>query len=388
MLTRRTALKSTILALGGTHLLPYLSPGERLPDVPLVEGRLRYSPFYEEYVPPAHWFEKPLRARLNANENPYGPSPAAIAAVKDNAEKGNLYGWDGIKELTAAIAQREGLEPDQVLIGPGSTDFLEKSGMLFFERGGELVSADPTFMTIIRTAQAVGAKWRAVPLKADWSHDLDAMEAAITDKTRMVYVCNPNNPTGTLTNAEALLDFGRKVSSRVPVFADEAYMDFLDTGARSYNELIRDGHNVLVARTFSKIHGLAGMRIGYLLGQTETLKKISRCSFTGMGISNTSVAAALASLNDDQFIKSCREKNAEARQITFDGLTSMGYKPVPSYTSFMIFPIREAGPLFSEKLHAQGIGIRTLKINGKDWCRVSIGNKESMNIFLDGVKSI
>lgn len=388
MISRRTLLKSGALTLGGTALLPYLSSGEIPPVVPVESGRMQFSPFYGEYVPDTAWLNKPLRARLNSNENPYGPSPSALKAVQENASRGNLYGWSGIEELMKAIAEKEGVSPEQVLIGPGSTDFLEKSGMLFFQNGGELVSADPTFMTIIRTAQAVGATWKGIPLTNKWEHDLDRMTSAITNSTRMVYLCNPNNPTGTLTDTDQLIEFSRRASEKTVVFADEAYLEFLDPGTKSLTGLIKEGKNVLVARTFSKIHGLAGLRIGYLLGQPETLKAISNCSFTGMGISNTSVAAALASINDQDFVDSCRVKNAEARMFTFDGLKKLGFDPVRSHTSFMIFPIRMNGPEFSKGMYNQGIGIRTLRINNKDWCRVSMGTTDSMKIFLDGLQNI
>ena len=388
MITRRTLLKSGALALGGSALLPHLASGEIPPDVAIEHGRMQFSPFYGEYVPNPAWLNTPLRARLNSNENPYGPSPAAKEALQASASRGNLYGWAGIEELTKAIAAKEGLSEDQVLIGPGSTDFLEKSGMLFFKRGGDLVSADPTFMTIIRTARAVGADWKGIPLTDDWAHDLDRMSSAISGSTRMVYLCNPNNPTGTLTDIDALMDFGREASKKTVVFADEAYLEFLAPGTESMSSLIKDGHNVLVARTFSKVYGLAGLRIGYLLGQPETLKTINSCSFTGMGISNTSVAAALACMNDQDFVNSCRTKNAEARDFTYNELKKMGYEPVRSHTSFMIFPIQMNGPDFSKSMYDQGIGIRTLRINNKDWCRVSIGTTESMKIFLDGLQNV
>ena len=385
MINRRNALKKAFLVAGTTGLLPHLSFGEIAPVRKLRNGRLDYSPLYREYVPSQP--NAVIRARLNSNENKFGPSPNALKALSGQAENGNLYGWQPIEALKQEIAEREGVTTEHVLIGPGSTDFLEKFGMVFFRNGGNLVSADPTFMTLISVAEASGADWKNIPLRKDWSHDLAAMEAAVDGDTRLVYVCNPNNPTGTLTDFDDVLSFAKRVSAKAPVFVDEAYLEFLSPGTgKSAVELVRQGNDVIVARTFSKIHGMAGLRIGYVIGKPGTLEQIARMSFTGMGIANTSIAAARESLKDSAFIDQCRVKHNEIRDYTFDGLRKLGYDPVRSYTSFMIFPIRTGGRQFLDEMAKQGVAVRAVQIGGQPYCRVSLGRKDEMDIFLEHVR--
>ncbi|MCA6073501.1 pyridoxal phosphate-dependent aminotransferase [Fulvivirga sedimenti] len=388
-INRRQLLRSGLLTAGSVAFMPLFSHSEIPPVRALKRGRLDYSPLYKEFVLPANRSVAEVRARLNSNENKFGPSPNALKALSSQMEHGNLYGWQAIQSLKEELAAHEGVSSDHILIGPGSTDFLEKCGMAFFMNGGNLVSADPTFMTLIRVAEAVGAEWKNIPLRRDWSHDLSAMEKAVDANTKMVYVCNPNNPTGTLTDADDLLAFCERTSSKVPVFVDEAYMEFLEPGTgKTTVSLVKKGNNVIVARTFSKIHGMAGLRIGYIVGQPETLEIIARLSFTGMGISNTSIAAARASLKDVEYVERCRSIHNEIRDFTFSGLKSLGYDPVRSYTSFMIFPIRSGGSAFLKNMENEGVQIRTLQIAGSPYCRVSLGTKDEMQIFLDAVKKV
>ncbi|MEJ2004831.1 MAG: histidinol-phosphate transaminase [Cyclobacteriaceae bacterium] len=383
-INRRQMLRAGALLAGSSSLLPHLAFGEMPPLRKISEGRINISPLYREYV--ARPSNAAVRARLNSNENKFGPSPQALKAISDQSPAGNLYGWQPIGKLRNMIAEREGVSEDHILIGPGSTDFLEKFGIALFMDGGNLVSADPTFMTLIRVSEAAGADWKNIPLTRSWSHDLPAMEKAVDDQTRLVYLCNPNNPTGTLTDFNEMLSFCERVSQKAPVFVDEAYMEFLKPGTgKSAVELVKKGSNVIIARTFSKLYGMAGLRIGYVVGQPETLEKVARLSFTGMGISNTSLAAAIASLGDEDYLGMCREKHDEIRKFTYDGLRNIGYDPVPSYTSFMIFPIRTAGRQFLNSMQDRGVQVRAVDIGGQPYCRVSLGRKDEMEIFLDNV---
>ncbi|UWX54824.1 histidinol-phosphate aminotransferase family protein [Maribacter litopenaei] len=234
----------------------------------------------------------------------------------------------------------------------------------------------------MQVAQATGASWKPVPLKDDWSHDLKAMEDAIDSETKLVYICNPNNPTGSITDSKELLDFCSRVSEKVPVFVDEAYLAFLEDGAKqSMVSLINEGKDVIIARTFSKIHGMAGLRVGYIVAQESTLEKIQKITRGGMGISYTSIFAALASMDDKAFQDSSREKNAAAREYVYKSLSKLGYDYVPSHTSFIIFPIEMDGKLFLEKMSEKQVGVRAFEFMGKNWCRVSMGTMEEMKIF-------
>ena len=275
------------------------------------------------------------------------------------------------------------------MIGPGSTDMLEKTAITHFIDGGNVVSADPAYMSLIKTALAFNAEWKSVPLTKDWAHDLPAMEKAIDKKTKLVYVCNPNNPTGTLTPAADLRAFCERVSEKAPVFVDEAYLEFLDNPeASSMVDLVRKGKNVIVARTFSKIHAMAGLRVGYIVAPPQTLEKINSMVRSNMGMNVTSLKGAMASMTDTQFQENSRKWTRETREFTFDQLKSMGFEYVPSYTSFILFPIQMEGEAFLEKMYDKGGGVRFFEIFGSSYCRVSMGTMDEMALFAETLKKV
>jgi len=378
---RRTWLKTGLLTLGGATMLPQLGWGESRHSLLLdSKERIVYTPLFREHTAP---LEAELVAKLNANENPYGPSPKAVEALKKAAVGGNRYGWGELSTLVDKISSKEGVEKEYIMMGPGSSDLLEKFALVIFMNGGTVLSADPSYMSLMNVARSVGAEWKGIPLKSDWSHDLKAMEAAITDDTKLIYICNPNNPTGTITAYKELYDFCSRVSDKVPVFIDEAYLDFVEgEDGKSMVSLLNEGKNVIVARTFSKIHGMAGLRVGYVAALPETLKSIQSITRGGMGITNTSIFAAIASMDDTDFQAKSKKLNKEAREYTANTLKTMGFKPVPSHTSFMIFPQEEMeGRAFLKKMSDLGIGVRSFEIYDKTWCRVSMGTMKEMELF-------
>ncbi|WP_455170049.1 pyridoxal phosphate-dependent aminotransferase [Aegicerativicinus sediminis] len=389
-LNRRDWLKRSALTIGGLSILPLIGQAET-PLAPLTldnKGRLTYSPLFREFT-----LSKPLttaiKAKLNANENPYGPSPKAIEALKSSAHLGNRYAWKEMFDLIEKISNLEGATPENIIMGPGSSDILEKVAMVFFKDGGNVVSADPSYMSLIQVAKATGGSWKPIPLTKDWEHDLKAMEAAIDNETKLVYICNPNNPTGTITNSDALRDFCSRVSERVPVFVDEAYLGFLENGMKhSMVPLVKEGKNVIVARTFSKIHGMAGLRVGYAVAQPETLERIHSITRGGMGISYPSIHAAMASLEDSEFLDKCRSLNSEVRDYVYTSLKGMGHNAVPSHTSFMIFPIEMEGETFLKEMTALGVGVRAFQFMDKNWCRVSMGTMDEMKLFTAAVNKV
>ncbi len=390
-INRRNWLKTGLLTAGGITFFPHIGIAEttKAPMVFDQNGNALYSPFFKEFIPDEFPEEDTLLAKLNANENPYGPSPKALEALKNVAPKGNRYAWKELFQLIDKIAVKEGVDPKNIMMGPGSSDLLEKTGMVLFLEGGNVVSADPSYMSLIRVAEATGATWKPVPLKEDWSHDLEGMEAAIDKDTKMVYICNPNNPTGSITESEALLDFCSRVSEKVPVFIDEAYLGFLEDGAKqSMVSLINEGKDVIIARTFSKIHGMAGLRVGYIVAQEKTLDKIQRITRGGMGISYPSIFAAIASMDDKEFQKLSRTNNAEAREYVYKSLDKLGYNYVPSSTSFIIFPIEMDGKLFLQKMMEKKVGVRAFEFMNKNWCRVSMGTMDEMKIFTSALSDV
>lgn len=390
-ISRRNWIKTGILTTGGVLASPYLgfSKNSTLP-LPLDHnGDAIYSPFFKEYLPDNLRDFPVLAAKLNANENPYGPSPMALQALQKSAAGGNRYAWKELFNLMDKIAAFEGVTQKNIMMGPGSSDLLEKTAMVLFMNGGNVVSADPAYMSLIRVAEAAGGTWKPVPLKDDWSHDLDAMEKAIDADTKLVYICNPNNPTGTITAHQKLLDFCSRVSEKVPVFIDEAYLGFLDDGMKkSMVSLIGKGKDVIIARTFSKIHGMAGLRVGYAVAQQDRLEKLQKITRAGMGISYPSVFAASGAMDDATFIAESRERNAACRNYVYESLTKMNIEYVPSHTSFMIFPIEMEGKAFLSKMTEQKVGVRAFNFMGKNWCRVSMGTMDEMKLFTQALNNV
>lgn len=380
-LNRRTWLKTSILGLGGITALPAtLSAAIPQPNLWHSKSILREFPFDSNP-------EIAMKARLLANENPFGPSEKAIKAISNSISMGNRYGHADAAYLISLIAEKEGVAPENIMLGPGSTDLLEKTAISLCRKGGNVISADPSYLSLVNTAKAVGASWKAVPLLEDQSHDLPGMLSAIDSETRLIYVCNPNNPMGSITDFEQVKNFCKKASKKTPVFVDEAYLEFLENPEeKSAVNLVAEGHDVIVARTFSKIHGMAGLRIGYIVATPERIKSVTDLVRSTMGLCITSLKGAIASFQDEEFIVKCRGLNKESREFTSENIHALGYQEIPSYTSFMIFPIRKDAKSFSKSMTDQGVGIRMYAIGDMPWCRVSMGTMDEMEIFIEALK--
>jgi histidinol-phosphate aminotransferase len=384
-INRRNLLKSGLMTISGMALAPHISMGA-FPEAAVrvdAQNRLYYSPLLREHFLDERPNVAAMAARLNANENPYGPPLSTQKAVAESVAGGNRYSWKELAVLVEKLAKKEGVTPSHIMMGPGSSDLLEKVALVLFMKGGNVVSADPTYMSLIKVAESVGATWKSIPCKSDWSHDLPAMEAAIDKDTKMVYICNPNNPVGSITAGKDLLDFCSRVSEKVPVFIDEAYLELAEgTGTESMVSLLSQKKNVIIARTFSKIMGMAGLRVGYAVAQPEFLDKIQKITRGGMGISHTSILGAIASFEDKDFQAMTKKLNTECKEYVYENLKKMNYKYIPSYTNFVIFPINIPGKDFLAKMTAKGIMVRAFDIQNKPWCRVSMGTMDEMKLFV------
>lgn len=388
-LNRRSWLRKASLAGAGLIAAPSIA-------LNAAPGILPRNASVREILPSlewekAHYAELPeLKARLLANENPWGPSPKARLAIMEAAKDGNRYQHKAAAELRKKIAEFEGVSEDHILLAPGSSDVLEKMAIMHFMNGGNLVAADPAYMSLIKTAMAMKADWKKVRLTDDWAHDLEGMAKAVDRDTKMVYICNPNNPTGTLTESDDIRAFIREVATgETTVFVDEAYLEFLpDYKSKSMVSMIKEGKNVVVARTFSKVHGMAGLRIGYGVMLPEMLEKVNTIWRGNMSLCKTSLMGAMASMEDTAFQAMSVKGTADARRQTMAGLKQLGFEPVPSHTSFMIFPLAMQGKPFLDAMFAKGVGVRSFDIFGKDYCRVSMGTPEEMDLFLTALKEV
>ena len=328
------------------------------------------------------------KVRLNANENPYGPSDKARQAVKDILDEGNRYPFDALDNLKEILAKKEGVTVDHIHIGAGSGSLLCQTGLAYGIEGGSIMSGFPTFPVLMNYASTFNCKWDKINLNEKLEYDYEALANSIKPDTRLIVICNPNNPTGTLVDPIRVKFFAETVSKHVPIFSDEAYLEFLEPNQQvSLVELVKKDANIIVCRTFSKIYGLAGLRLGYLVAKPEIIRKIQKYG-GDIPMSQTGIAAAIASLGDDDFMKLTRTKNAEARSVLTNYLDSKKYFYGKSLTNFVFFEAPESGRTILNKLAEQGYLIRIWDYKQKEWCRVSIGTFEEMNGFIKALKQI
>jgi histidinol-phosphate aminotransferase len=328
------------------------------------------------------------KVRLNSNENPYGPSPKAKKAVTDILSMGNRYQFEEIKTLRKILADKEGVDPSYIAIGSGSGELLFQTGVAYGLEGGSVLSCFPTFPLLLNAAVSMNARWDKVDLNEKLEYDYDKLAGAIKPDTKLVVVCNPNNPTGTYVDSARVKAFCQDVSARVPVFADEAYLEFLDPKEQvSMVDLVKNGANVIVSRTFSKIYGLAGLRIGYTVARPEITKKIIAYG-DEISASQTAIAAAEASLGDEGFMSMVRSKNADARKVLTDYLSRKGYLHGNSRINVVFFPAPSDGKTILARCEEKGYLIRIWDYQNKEWCRVSIGTAEEMKGFVKAFEEV
>jgi histidinol-phosphate aminotransferase len=328
--------------------------------------------------------------RLWGNENPYGPSPKARQAIIDAALAGNRYASSEINTIEKMIAEREGVAPESVILGTGSGEVLAMAAMAFGLDKGEIVTPDPTFFWLMRYAEFIGAKINRVPLDQNRAHDLKAMRERVGSNTKLVYVCNPNNPTATIVPSHQLRQFCEDVSKQTPVLVDEAYLEYLnDFPASSMIDLVRKGQNVMVLRTFSKIYGLAGLRLGYGLAKPEIANRLKQFRMTWLN--PVSLRAGIASLEDTDFVRESRRKNAETRRFVLAEMDKLklAYAPNPQGNFFWlnVGANRREAPvaLAKSNIYVAGLNPRPLD---SDSMRVTIGTMEEMQAFVRAMQAI
>ncbi|MBC7366861.1 MAG: histidinol-phosphate aminotransferase family protein [Undibacterium sp.] len=317
--------------------------------------------------------------RISGNENPFGPSQAAQAAMLQAMEKSCRYPFKESQELIALIAAKEGCSKDNVVLGVGSGEILDIVGFHFGLQKGEIVAAEPGYTQLMRAAEAQGGKSVWVPLNKKLEHDLPAMAAKMTDKTSMVYVCNPNNPTGTVVNAAELKAFAIEASKKMPVFIDEAYLDCADDyEAQTAVKLVAEGHNVVVARTFSKIYGMAGLRMGYGIMPAKLAKEVKPLS-TG-SVNMMGVVAATASLQDATYVAETRAKIKAGRDALIAVIKGLGKEYAEPQGNFVFFKTGMPIKTFQEKMLAEMVQVARPFPPMLEWARISIGLPEEMAV--------
>ena len=323
--------------------------------------------------------------KLASNENPLGPSPKALAAMREMLERSHFYPDGGGYYLREAIAAKMGLKRENVILGCGSNEVIEFIGKAFLNPGDEIVCARHAFVVYKLMATLFGATTIEVP-DPNFAHDLDAMAAAITPRTREVFIANPNNPTGTLLSQDEIDRFMEKVPRHVVVVFDEAYYEFLENPPDTL-KFVREGRNVVVLRTFSKIQGLANLRIGYGLAKAELIDVLqkTRQPFNANGIAQ---AGALAGLADEEHQRKTRELTIAGRTWLQREFAAMGLEFVPSFANFILVRVGDGKAVFNA-LMRKGIIVRDMTSYAlPEWIRVSIGTAEQNARFLAELRAL
>jgi len=370
-LNRRDWFKSSLALTAGFSITPALV--QNLMAAPVSDAEREFFKYGK--TPGA-------RVRLNSNENPYGPSEKAKKAMMQVLSEGNRYAFNELEELKKIIAQKESVDPSFILLGAGSGELLCQTGIAYGLEGGRVLSAFPTFGLLMNYAQAMKADWDKVDLNEKLEFDYEKLLSAIKSDTRLVFSCNPNNPTGTVVDSSIVKSFCEEASKKTLVYADEAYIEFLEPSEqKSMVQILDRTPNLVVSKTFSKIYGLAGLRIGYIVAHPDVLNKIGKYGDT-ISPSQTALAAAKASLGDEEFMKMTRAKNAAARKILTDYLDSKKIFYGNPVTNVLLFAAPKDGKTILTRLEEKGFLIRIWEYQQKEWCRVSIGTMDEMKSFI------
>lgn len=361
-IARREWIRQSSMALAAVGFIPSLFAGEK------------------------HIYPMPPTAiRLHANENPYGPSPRAREAMTAAITTSNRYPWENTTILREKIGQQYSLTKDHVLMGAGSSEILGLVATFAALQKGNMVCATPTFSLWWTAVKTQGMQIIEVPVTAGKEHDLPAMLSSITPDTKLVYVCNPNNPTGTLIATNTLKDFIAAASQKALVLLDEAYLEYTDEPSLAH--LLNNNKKLVIAKTFSKIHGMAGARVGYALAHPDLIKQLTDMQpWTNAGPSAVSVAGALASLEDMAFLEASKKDNAAVRTFTANALKTAGLPVIPSHTNFLYYSLQKDKGDFLKTLADNNIRVgRIVEEKGK-WVRISIGTRDEMEQYVSILK--
>lgn len=325
--------------------------------------------------------------QLSFNENPFGPSAKVREAMTQAFDIGCRYPSTFASELVEMIAKKEGVTKDHIVVAGGSTEGLKVTGLTFANNGGEIIAAKPTFLAMMTYAEQWGASVNWVPLDDTLTHDIDEMEKRISSKTKLIFLCNPNNPTSTLLPKDKLIDFCTSASKKTIVFSDEAYYDFIeDKDYPSMVSLVKKGENVIVSRTFSKVYGMAGLRIGYLVAKPEIASQIKKniVAFTNV----LAIKGAMAAMEDKEFYKFSLEKVSACKDIMYKGMDDLGLEYIRSNTNFIFFRTGLNIKAFGSKMLAEGVKVGRPFPPYDDWCRISTGTIEEVEFFNEALKKV
>jgi histidinol-phosphate aminotransferase len=329
--------------------------------------------------------------KLDSNENPFGPSKRVLDAMREAVATANFYPDDDCSALRVKLAGHHAVLPEQVLVTAGSTALLSLLCQTLLAPGLNAVTSERSFIVYSMAVHAAGARLVEARMRDD-SYDLDAILAAVNAETRIIFLANPNNPTGTMLDAEVVEHFVKRLPGHVVVVLDEAYYEFASYFAElrrvKYSrslDYVRQGASVVVLRTFSKAHGLAGLRVGYGLGPAELLGYCARMRNT-FSVASVAQAAAMAAIDDEAHIRRVVGNNAMQARVVAEGLAALGFRVTPTSANFLYCDLAEDAAAVANRLQDEGVAVRPLGAWGAPNCiRVTIGTAEQNAAFLEAV---
>jgi len=321
--------------------------------------------------------------KLASNENHLGAAPSAIAAMHKAIDEVHLYPDGGGYELKQALSQKFGFTPDEIILGNGSTEITELVCEAFLDPGEKAITGWPAFFKYRIAIRIMGGIPVEIPLK-DWTHNLNAMYDAIDEKTKLIFIADPNNPTGTLLAKNEVENFLRQVPERILIVLDQAYWEFIPPEKRlDVHRLIKEGYNLLVLRTFSKIYGLAGTRVGYGFARPELVAAMNKVR-EAFNCNSIAQAGAAAALSDEDFVRRTLEMNAKGLELMYEGFTKLGLPYVKSAANFALVDFQREGNQVFQELLKKGVIVRPMKGYDLPTCaRVSTSYEKDVCYFLE-----
>lgn len=333
----------------------------------------------EEYDPgPAY----PDFVRISSNENNRGVSKKAVEAIKNAVAECNRYGDSRCDSLREKLASKYGMDADQFVVGNGLDGIFTMLGRGFMEPGDEVVCGELTFSVYAETAEIMGAKAVKVPMTENMELDIGGFITAVTDKTRMVIFCNPNNPTGTSASLKDLRKMLDVLPKNVLFILDEAYIEFADEGMADGLSLLKEYPNLLVCRTFSKVYGLAGLRVGWIAGDPELIKYLYKVR-EPYSVSVLAAAGAEAALDDIEFVRESIEMVRNEKKRFYDFFRGNGIGFIDSQTNFILLPLGQASEGLRDGLMDDGIIVRLLNFRGEGVIRITVGLPEENSLLME-----
>ncbi|AWX46271.1 Histidinol-phosphate transaminase [Flagellimonas maritima] len=344
-----------------------------LGGIDAIAGNLEARPFKLDGI-----------VKLNSNENPFGPSEKVRAAITQSFDIACRYPSIVFSELVEMIAEKEGVTKNHIVVTGGSTEGLKATGLAYSLGGKEIIAADPTFQALMRYAENFGAHVHRVPVDSGMGHDLDAMAKRVTNRTGLIFICNPNNPTGTLLDKSKLMDFCTSFDNKSMIFSDEAYYDFItEPDYPSMVELVKKERNIIVSKTFSKVYGMAGLRIGYLVARPDIASRLRKSIMANTNV--LAIEAAKTALKDDDFYKFSVLKNKQAKDYLYNSLTKMGLEYIPSHTNFVFFKTGRDITEVNAAMKKEGVLIGRPFPPMYEWARISTGTMQEMEAFVQAL---